>query len=372
MDLSYHRGYHLPRGPGGGGGWRRVRGLGTLAGWAFTLWIFLRFFEAFSMVLLGFLAAFALASALRPLVRKTPGRRAPLAVVYGLLPVLVLAAIIALIAGLLREPIEEQVRRMPQVERNIDELLRGWSERLELKEDLTARELLTQGFETIANGGGGRAVSMMSRVAGAIVGLGLAFAFFFFGSMYLLIERPGTLLEPVLRLVPSARRLPFKQAMHDLAHGLRWWVLGTLISMAVVGAATWLGFRLIGLEMAAPLGLMAGMSEVVPTFGPLAAFSVAVLFAATQGPEMALWAAGLYVVVQVLEGYVLLPVVMKRAVDMPPVVTLFSVVLWGKIFGLPGLLLAIPINLLIWVFVNNLVLRRRQPLTPAEQDLREK
>jgi predicted PurR-regulated permease PerM len=128
--------------------------------------------------------------------------------------------------------------------------------------------------------------------------------------------------------------------------------------MTVVFTASMIGYSVIGLKMAIPLALLAGIAEIVPTVGPAIACVIAALFAgATQSGT----AAGLVLLVwgciQALEAYVILPMIMKGAVNVHPAITLFTVVLWGKIFGVAGLMLAIPINLTIWTLLEHLRMR---------------
>lgn len=103
------------------------------------------------------------------------------------------------------------------------------------------------------------------------------------------------------------------------------------------------------------MAILAGISELVPTIGPLLAFAVALAVAATQGATRVLWLGGLHVFVHILESYILIPLVYKEAVRVPPIVTLFTVVLWGEIFGIGGLLLAIPINLFLWTMAEHFI-----------------
>ena len=149
-----------------------------------------------------------------------------------------------------------------------------------------------------------------------------------------------------------------RAAMTDLEPRYRAWAVGTLTGMGVVFCASSIGYSLIGLKMAIPLALLAGFAEIVPTVGPAIACVIAALFAgATQSGT----AAGLVLLVwgciQALEAYVILPLIMKGAVNVHPAITLFTVVLWGKIFGVAGLMLAIPINLTIWTLLDHLRMR---------------
>ncbi|NLX03627.1 MAG: AI-2E family transporter [Phycisphaerae bacterium] len=127
--------------------------------------------------------------------------------------------------------------------------------------------------------------------------------------------------------------------------------------MAIVAAVSWIGFLLIGLPLALSLALLAGFSEIVPTIGPAVAFLIAFLFALSQGTYYAVGVAVIYAVNQLIESYVLPPIVMKKAVKVPPIVTLFTVVLWSKVFGILGLLLALPIDLTIWSFFKHLLVK---------------
>jgi predicted PurR-regulated permease PerM len=125
--------------------------------------------------------------------------------------------------------------------------------------------------------------------------------------------------------------------------------------MVVTGLASGIGFGLAGLSFAVALGVLAGLSELIPTFGPTLAFGVALLVAATEGRSTVIKVLIVWLVVQILESYIVLPMVMKRAVSLPPLVTLFSIVFWGKVFGIPGLLLAIPLDLVVWAFARHLL-----------------
>jgi predicted PurR-regulated permease PerM len=75
---------------------------------------------------------------------------------------------------------------------------------------------------------------------------------------------------------------------------------------------------------------------------------------------MAVGVLAVYGGIQILEAYVILPLIMRGAVNIHPAVTLFTVVLWGKIFGVPGLMLAIPINLTIWTLLDHFSIRPRE------------
>lgn len=321
----------------------------ALAGW---------WFGPLKNLLLGFLATAAVAAALHPLLRFVPGPRALRAIVVGLLPLIVLATVGLLLFVMLRGPIMEEIGRLPQARAAIDQTLGRWSEQLGLSETLTLQSVAQSASQAVMGGGGAQVFAGVTQVAG---GVAIALAFLLFGGMYLLADdNEAKLVKPLQRLLPPARREPFAAALRDIAPRLRWWLIGALFSMSVVGVASAVGYWLVGVELAVPLGLITGVSEIVPTLGPAASFVLGVVLAAPDGGKAIAGVVGVYAFIQVLESYVLQPLVMRRAVEMPPVVTLFSVVLWGQVFGAPGLILAIPINIVLWAFVQRMVIEPRE------------
>ena len=334
-----------------------VRHMLPLVLWAFALALFFHFFASFRVLFLGVLAAGCLAAALYPLMRFVPASRAASAVLVGVAPILLTIGLVVALSWLLAAPIQREVERWPRVRDEANDALATWSRKLGLDEPLTTDALLEQSASLFSDAGGTR---VFSTTAGVVSGVAVSLVFLFFGSIYLMADPPRRLLQPLVDPMPPPRAQQVRAALDDLVPRLRWWVIGTLFSMAVVGVAAWAGYVLVGLEFAAPLALLAGVAEIVPTVGPAAAFLVALLFAATQGTGTLLGVAVVYIVIQVIESYVLVPLVMKKAVKVPPVVTLFTVVLWGKVFGAAGLFLAIPINLVLWSFYDHLVLRPRQ------------
>ncbi|HEV2295064.1 MAG TPA: AI-2E family transporter [Tepidisphaeraceae bacterium] len=347
-------------GGGGSGGFDQrvsVRHLLTLFVWAVALALIFHFFKPFRLLLLGVLAAGCLAATLYPLMRYVPFPRALSAVIVGVAPILVSVGLLVGLSWLLAAPIKQEIERWPQVREKVNGALAGWSEMLGLDEPLTIQTLLEGAGTLFADGGG---TEVISTTAGALSGVAVSLVLLFFGSIFLMAEPPGRLLTPLVDALPPRRARQVRAAFDDLVPRLRWWVIGTLFSMSVVGLATWASFALIGLDFAAPLALLAGLAEIVPTIGPAAAFLVALLFASTQGAGTVLGVIVTYLVIQLVESYILVPLVMKKAVKMPPVVTLFTVVLWGKVFGAAGLFLAIPINLVLWSFYDHLVLRPRK------------
>jgi predicted PurR-regulated permease PerM len=165
---------------------------------------------------------------------------------------------------------------------------------------------------------------------------------------------PGLYQRGFVRLLPIASRDSMAEALQASGEGLSRWLIGQSISMLFVGTATAIGLALLGIPLALSLGLITGMLGFIPYFGTLAAGLLAIVVAFAQGPQQALHVTALFVVVQQIEGNVLMPFVQRWAVSLPPVLGLLSVVVFGLLFGLPGVLFATPLMVVVMILVQKL------------------
>jgi len=188
-------------------------------------------------------------------------------------------------------------------------------------------------------------VTIFGAAADAILMLFLGLYFAVDSRMY----RDG-----FLRLLPEGARDRVGGALDESGRALRMWLLGQGLSMAAVGVLTALGLWAVGVPMAIPLGILSGILDFVPVIGPFAAALPGVLIAFAQGPEVAMYAALVYVTVQFLEGHLVLPLAQKWAVSLPPALGLLSIVAFGLVFGLMGVLFAMPLTVVVVVLVQEL------------------
>ena len=174
-----------------------------------------------------------------------------------------------------------------------------------------------------------------------------------FGGIFLAAQ-PNFYRIGAIKLVPQAKRALVGEAMIDSERALRLWLRGQLMAMVVVGTLTGVGLWLIGVPSAVALGLLAGLLEFIPFAGPVIAAIPGVLLALVVSPELALWTVALYVLVQQIEGNLLQPLVQQYAVDLPPVVLLFSLLAFATLFGVVGIIFAAPLTVVSYVLVKRL------------------
>lgn len=158
-----------------------------------------------------------------------------------------------------------------------------------------------------------------------------------------LAANPGLYRAGLIRLVPKAGRRRAQQLLDAMGADVWRWLRGQFVSMVAIGILTTAGLWLLGIPMALALGILAGILEFVPYIGPIAASIPAILVGFTQGPMTALWVALLYTAIQQFESNAMLPLIQKRAVALPPVLTVTATVAFGLLFGFAGVLLATPL-----------------------------
>lgn len=205
----------------------------------------------------------------------------------------------------------------------------------------------------------GSSDGVLSRVGGIVVSIGGGLAdllLVLVGGIYLAVQ-PKLYRTGIIKLVPERGRSLGAQAFDDSGKALRLWLLGRLVSMALVGILTWVGLWLIGVPAALTLGLLSAILEFVPFLGPIIASVPAILLAFALSPEAALWTAGLYLLIQQIEGNVIEPMVQQRAVSLPPALLIFALVSGGLLFGMAGILLAAPLTVVMFVMVKRLYVR---------------
>lgn len=201
--------------------------------------------------------------------------------------------------------------------------------------------------------------SIANWIGRALLALGdalTAMLLVFFGAIFIAAQ-PRLYRQGMLKLLPSESRPLAGEAMDDAGRALKLWLLGQLISMVVVGVLSGVGLWLAGVPSALALGIIAGLTEGVPYLGPIAAAIPGLLLALLQGPETALWALLVYVIVQQVEGNTLVPIVQRQTVSLPPALTLFAIIAAGMLFGLVGVIFAAPLLVIVFVLVKRLYVR---------------
>jgi predicted PurR-regulated permease PerM len=128
--------------------------------------------------------------------------------------------------------------------------------------------------------------------------------------------------------------------------------------MLTIGVLATIAFYIIGVPYALLLGVVNGIAQIVPIVGPFAGGIPAVIVAFVDEPAKGGWAALAILVIQQVESHLITPLVMSKTAAVHPFITLFPILLFGGLFGLLGILLALPLVILIWTVVETLWVER--------------
>lgn len=120
------------------------------------------------------------------------------------------------------------------------------------------------------------------------------------------------------------------------------WLGGQIALMFFVGLVTFLAMIFLGVPYPFVIALSAGLFEIIPILGPFISGAIAVLISFISDPGKIIWVILSFVLIQQLENAILVPIIMKRAISLPPIITLLGVIIGGKIGGILGVLIIIP------------------------------
>lgn len=121
------------------------------------------------------------------------------------------------------------------------------------------------------------------------------------------------------------------------------WLRGQLTLMVTIGLFSFIGLSILGIPYVLPLAIIAGIMEIIPTIGPIISAVPAILIGLTISPFFALSVVLIYFIIHQLENQLIYPVVMKKMVGVPPLITLISLMVGANLAGITGAVLAIPI-----------------------------
>jgi len=177
--------------------------------------------------------------------------------------------------------------------------------------------------------------STVSAIGGGVVVL--------FIGIYLAAQ-PRLYQRGFMHLLPRKGRPRAYEVLDEIGDVLRRWLVGRLITMAIVGTAASIGLWALGVPLAFTLGILSGLLEFVAYIGPIMAAIPALLIAFNVDPLLAMYVALLYGGIQTAENYLLTPLVEQRAVSLPPALVIFTTLLLGVLAGPLGVILASPLT----------------------------
>ena len=315
-----------------------------------TLIVLYRLFTLLVILTLGLM----LAQAIDPAVQRMESRHVPRAV--GVLLIYALVATVLVSAGwIIIPPIAGELGalllRLPDFADDVLLFITPWRELLERFELIeNVREAIREILAGIAQ----NLISFLTLpllVFDLIVNLFMVFVFAFLFSVN------GSRMEDfLLRLVHPDRREDARGVMHKMGANVR----SELLLMTAVGLLTWGGLLVLGMPYAHLLAVLAFLTEAIPMVGPFLGGIPAVLVAAFISPILAIQVVVLYVLVQQVENYLLVPLIHGSQLRVSPFLVILSILVGGGLFGFAGVLIAVPVTAALQVLVEDVIVPWRE------------
>lgn len=315
-------------------------------------------------VLVLLLVSVILATGLAPIVDAIAGHHPPRRVlrlpkglaVLLLYLILILSATLMIVWILppLIDQTESFARELPARVEGAQESLHGLGDSYPILQGLDER-LIASVRDAIGGIGGlsSQAPQVLRFALGVASGL-LSFLLLLVITLYLIVDG-DTIRDGLLRLVPPENRHLVRDVIRRSRVKISAWLIGQLTLSAIIGGATYLGLTLLGVPYAVLLAVIAAIGELIPMLGPIVAAVPGVVVATFVSPFLGLLTLILYIVIQQLENHLVVPMVMRRAVDLPPVVVIVALLMGSEMLGIVGAILALPVAATVSVLVAELV-----------------
>ncbi|MEK7611097.1 MAG: AI-2E family transporter [Patescibacteria group bacterium] len=295
-------------------------------------------------VVLALFVALILTLALDPIVDHLSRRRMPRVLAVGTVFLTFILAVI-FIGTLSFTPLVQQTERLIQTLPQLIDNLSGQSYGQRVFESLFSQATSTTG----------NVVRITLDVFNNIL---LIFTVLVF-TFYLLLDFDN-LTNRFVKLLPLRAQAKTHTTIVEIENRLGSWLRGQLTLMLIVGTADFVGLSLLRIEYALPLALIGGLLEIVPMFGPLLSMMLALTVGFATSFVSGLGVLALYIFVQQIENNIIVPKVMQKAVGFDPLAIILVLLIGGKLLGIVGALLAVPLTLMVFIIIRN-TLDYREP-----------
>ena len=179
------------------------------------------------------------------------------------------------------------------------------------------------------------------------------FVFVFVISFYLAVQEDG--IANVLRILTPKEHEEY--ILHLWARSRRKigrWLQGQLLLGLIIGVIVFIALTVLQVRYAFILAVLTGMLEIIPYFGPVLAAMPAIAVAAIQSPLLGLLVAGIYILVQQMENHLIYPQVVRKTVGVPPLLAIIALLIGGKLAGIMGFIIAVPMAVILVEYVNDI------------------
>lgn len=190
-------------------------------------------------------------------------------------------------------------------------------------------------------------------------------------SFYLAVQEDG--VGKFLKIITPWRQEKYIINLWDRSRQkIGFWMQGQLLLAAIIAVLVYLGLLLLQVPHALLLAVTAGIFEIIPLFGPIIAAIPAILIAfGDGGMTLALLVAGLFLIIQQFENQLIYPLVVKKVIGVPPMVSILALLIGGKLAGFLGILIAVPLAAILMEFLSDIERQKSARVSAITEELAE-
>jgi len=321
--------------------------------------LFLVFLYLIRDVIIIFIFALIIASAIAPIVNLLEKIKIP-RVIGALLVYVVLIGLIVFLASLIIPPIGHDFKNLAS---NLPNYVEKLSDKFDsLKQASTRYQGIIDRVQSALIGIGdylkGKGTNLLTTAFGIFGGV-FSFLLILVVSFYLAVLKKG--VQRVLtHLIPIRHRDYILDLWERAQKKLGRWLQGQLFLGLIVGVLVYIGLHFLNIKYALLLAVLAGVLEIFPYIGPVIAAIPAVIIGFLQAPILGLWTLILYLVIQQIENYLIVPLVIGKVVGLNPIIIIMALLVGGKLGGIFGMILAVPLTAVFAEFLKDMLKQRKE------------
>lgn len=288
------------------------------------------------VIILLFIAVIFM-SALSPIINKLEKFKIPRSLAIALVYVVIIGLVSLLISFVVTPLVEETTNLLTNFPNYLSTLIP--------ESGLIDRTVLQQEFGNFSKNALEVSLTIFNNILGFISIAVLTF--------YMLLERDK--LDKLIAQFFIGKEERIARTTKRIEEKLGSWMRGQIALTLIIGTTSYIGLTALGVPYALPLAIFAGILEIIPVIGPIISAIPAVMIAYLISPFSALTVALLYLVIQQLENHLVVPQVMKKAVGLNPLAVIIAVAIGGRLLGIAGALLAVPITVVAQIITEDLI-----------------
>jgi len=304
---------------------------------------------------IGFIVAWLFAPLVDKMTKKGMSRILASMIVYVIF-IAFLIVFFRIFIPIIYNELNELIKTLPSITEKITDFINSTFDKID-SDAFNIEAIKTNILDAITNYGTSISSNLPTTIVSIMSNLVSGLGTIFFGliiGLYMLFDFDNV-TNLLLKVIPVKHQVEVASLVEKIGSEVRKCVNGTLLVACMVFVCDTIGFSIIGLKSALLFGLFCGITDLIPYIGPYLGTVVATVVGLTQSPLIGLGVFIIACVVQLIESYVLQPIVMSKATNLHPVVIICGLLIFGHFFGIIGMILASPIMSVIKVIFEFIV-----------------